>query len=94
MAVGRHIGWRLSVGLAFVVLTALAPAAPSAQRPGANANDVTFSKDIVPILQRSCENCHRPNGPGRGKFNALFDTAFKDMGICNEMPEHGDLKSG
>jgi hypothetical protein len=22
---------------------------------------VTFTKDIVPILQRSCQNCHRPN---------------------------------
>jgi hypothetical protein len=22
---------------------------------------VTFSKDIAPILQRSCQNCHRPN---------------------------------
>jgi len=23
---------------------------------------VTFSKDIVPVLQRSCQNCHRPSG--------------------------------
>ena len=23
---------------------------------------VTFSKDIVPILQRSCQNCHQPDG--------------------------------
>ncbi|MBZ5601173.1 MAG: heme-binding domain-containing protein [Acidobacteriia bacterium] len=23
--------------------------------------DVTFSKDIAPILQRSCQNCHQPN---------------------------------
>jgi hypothetical protein len=23
--------------------------------------DVTFAKDIAPILQRSCQNCHRPN---------------------------------
>src|SRR5215469_5410833 len=22
---------------------------------------VTFSKDIAPILQRSCQNCHQPN---------------------------------
>src|SRR5678809_1479458 len=22
--------------------------------------EVTFSKDIAPILQRSCQNCHRP----------------------------------
>ena len=25
---------------------------------------VTFAKDIAPILQRSCQNCHRPNGAG------------------------------
>ena len=24
--------------------------------------DVTFSKDIAPILQRSCQSCHRPDG--------------------------------
>ena len=24
--------------------------------------EVTFSKDVAPILQRSCENCHRPGG--------------------------------
>src|SRR5215510_373921 len=23
---------------------------------------VMFTKDIAPILQRSCQNCHRPNG--------------------------------
>src|SRR5437868_8154666 len=26
------------------------------------AGDVTFSKDVAPILQRSCQPCHRPNG--------------------------------
>jgi hypothetical protein len=25
-------------------------------------SDVTFSRDIVPILQRSCQTCHRPDG--------------------------------
>ena len=23
---------------------------------------VTFTKDIAPLLQRSCQNCHRPSG--------------------------------
>jgi hypothetical protein len=31
------------------------------QSPG-NSGDVTFTKDIAPILQRSCQNCHRPDG--------------------------------
>ena len=28
----------------------------------ATAPEVTFTKHIAPILQRSCENCHRPDG--------------------------------
>jgi hypothetical protein len=32
----------------------------AAQAP-APAPQVTFTKDIAPILQRSCQNCHRPN---------------------------------
>jgi hypothetical protein len=35
-------------------------AAPRAQQPAANAAQVTFAKDIAPIMQRSCQNCHRP----------------------------------
>ncbi len=31
---------------------------------GINPAEVTFTKDIAPILQRSCENCHRPDGAG------------------------------
>jgi hypothetical protein len=33
-----------------------AVAAAQAERPG----QVTFTKDVAPILQRSCQNCHRP----------------------------------
>ena len=37
-----------------------APPRASARR--AAAAEVTFTKHIAPILQRSCENCHRPDG--------------------------------
>ncbi|MCG8415619.1 MAG: cytochrome c [Pseudomonadales bacterium] len=30
--------------------------------PASLAQEVTFHKDIEPILQRSCQNCHRPGG--------------------------------
>lgn len=40
------------------VAALLLPAAASAQ----SADGVTFHKDIQPILQRSCQNCHRPAG--------------------------------
>src|SRR5205809_7563178 len=32
-----------------------------ASPPDAQAT-VTFARDIAPILQRSCQNCHRPDG--------------------------------
>jgi len=52
--------------LAPACLALLASVTPHAQtRPAANpASDVTFAKDIAPILQRSCQSCHRPDGAG------------------------------
>src|SRR5690349_20742922 len=34
---------------------------PSPQR-AQTTGDVTFTKDIAPILQRACQQCHNPNG--------------------------------
>lgn len=46
------------------VTAALAVVAPSpvTAQQGGEFEDVTFSRDIAPILQQSCVNCHRPNG--------------------------------
>jgi hypothetical protein len=32
------------------------------------SGDVTFSRDVLPILQRRCQLCHRPGEAGRGSF--------------------------
>ena len=48
------------VALAFFLWALAVPVAPSAQSPP--SGEVTFTKDIAPILQRSCQNCHRPDG--------------------------------
>lgn len=42
-------------------LAALAPPAPLAAGQAPRTDQVTFTKDIAPILQRSCQGCHRPN---------------------------------
>ena len=34
----------------------------TAARLGATPRAITYTKDIAPILQRSCENCHRADG--------------------------------
>ena len=53
---------RLAV-LAVPIAVALAPfASPGvAARQTARSEPVTFAKDIAPILQRSCQSCHRPS---------------------------------
>ena len=50
------------VGLTAVVLAAGAIELAHAQGPAATParSAVTFTKDVAPILQRSCQNCHRP----------------------------------
>ena len=54
----RMIALRAPVVTAVVLaaLPSLAWAGQAAPEP-----QVTFTKDIAPILQRSCQNCHRPN---------------------------------
>src|SRR5262245_57903343 len=50
---------RLRFALASALLTA-SPAAFAA----APANDVTFNRDVLPVLQRHCQTCHRPGDIG------------------------------
>src|SRR5262245_63210665 len=52
----RQVCWR-AAALGAVILVANLPL--SAQAP--RADEVTFTRDIAPILQRSCQACHRPN---------------------------------
>ena len=62
---GENKGRRLMIGLAgLVVAAAFTSTAPFALKAAADAvpGNVTFTKDIAPILQRSCQNCHRPDG--------------------------------
>jgi hypothetical protein len=59
----RNMFGLLAAGLAFG-LSATFVAAPHllAAPQVAGNGEVTFTKDIAPILQRSCQNCHRPDG--------------------------------
>ena len=44
--------------LAFLAIAGVASAQQSA--PASNQTPVAFTKDVAPILQRSCQTCHRP----------------------------------
>src|SRR5437660_12738145 len=64
---GRTEGMQLrKIGLVAGVLVAIVGAVGSRAALKADGpvvpGEVTFTKDIAPILQRSCQNCHRPDG--------------------------------
>lgn len=52
----------IATALAVPALLALAVVTPVGAQQGGEPDGVTFSRDIAPVLQRSCVNCHRPNG--------------------------------
>lgn len=53
---------RISPGaVCLIMLGAFSPRPVEAQAEAALEN-ITFARDIAPILQRSCQNCHQPNG--------------------------------
>ena len=55
---------RLKTGLALltlVVVSVFLSSTLQADETTAIKGEVTFSRDIAPILQRSCQNCHQPN---------------------------------
>jgi len=60
MVVGRQ--FRFGVALLLMAIVGVTSRSGLTAAPQAVAGDVTFSRDIAPILQRSCQNCHRPNG--------------------------------
>ena len=51
----------LFIGIAVALAVLTMPAASAQQATGASA---TFTKDVAPILQRSCQHCHRPGSIG------------------------------
>src|SRR5712671_2723909 len=53
--------FRVGAGVLMAAVVAVTPFGVRAEQAGA-APQATFTKDVAPILQRSCENCHRPDG--------------------------------
>ena len=58
------IEWKSTIGMALPVfaILALTLPTPAQAQQGATHDEVTFTRDIAPILQRSCIRCHRSNG--------------------------------
>ena len=54
----------LSLSAGLLVFGAVPAPLAAAGPQAAPAGQVTFTKDIAPLLQRSCQSCHRPGGIG------------------------------
>lgn len=59
--------------------------------PDPNDKTQSVASRARAYLHINCSQCHRPGGPGRGGMDFRFQTAFKDMSICDKTPETGDL---
>src|SRR6185312_8202940 len=69
-----------------VLLTASAAIAAKGPSPA-----VTFSKDVLPILQKNCQTCHRPGQAGPMSFLTYESTrpwakAMKEAVVLRKMP--------
>ena len=57
----RRTNWSGAAALACVTVVGFSSAASAQSAAKATEPQVTFTKDVAPILQRACQNCHRPN---------------------------------
>jgi hypothetical protein len=71
----------------------VAPATAEAQSTGGQATPapVTFTKDVAPILQKSCQNCHRPGSIAPMSLLTYEDArpwarSIKRKVVAREMP--------
>jgi hypothetical protein len=61
---GMNSSWKWNLALGLLLPAIAGFVAPHALRaePAGVPDAPTFTKDVAPILQRSCENCHRADG--------------------------------
>src|SRR5580698_6157402 len=69
---------------ATAVFSAVAFAAPA-------PTQVTFYKDVLPVLENNCQGCHRPGEPGPMSFMSYESTrpwakAIKQVVVSKKMP--------
>ena len=85
------MSWR-SVTLAALLLAIAAMTASTMRATaGEDSKPVTFDKDVLPILQKNCQTCHRPGEIAPMSFLTYKDTrpwakAIKEAVVSRQMP--------
>jgi hypothetical protein len=83
------------VGAVLLLYVTAAPAAAqqAADRPPSSSAAATFAKDVAPILQKSCQECHRPGSVGPMSLRTYEEArpwarAIKQRVLAGEMPPY------
>src|SRR5688572_26050123 len=88
------------IGLMAVLLLPVFSQQALAQQPGNRAtSSLTFAKDVAPILQKSCQECHRPGSIGPMSLRTFEEVrpwvrAIKQRVTAREMPPYRYDKIG
>jgi mono/diheme cytochrome c family protein len=92
---------RCALFLAVAAFGLCLPAGSSVANP---ATDVTFSKDVAPIIQKNCMGCHRPGEVAPMSFTNYKEVrpwarAIREQVVSREMPpwfadpKHGEFSN-
>ncbi len=87
-------GSRMGVwGLGVAVLCATWWATPASAQPAGDAHAVTFARDIAPIFQKNCQQCHRPGSIGPMSLTTYQEArpwarSIKQRVVLGEMPPY------
>ena len=57
----RHANWGGAAALVCAAVVGISTNARAQTARKSAEPQVTFTKDVAPILQKACQNCHRPN---------------------------------
>src|SRR5262245_41308187 len=81
----------LLIGFTAVVAAVFLRGSPAAAQAPATPPTPTFTKDVAPILQRSCQNCHRPGAIAPMSLLTFEEArpwarAIRNKVVAREMP--------
>jgi mono/diheme cytochrome c family protein len=89
-------GWisrAIGVGVFALAIVAASAAPAVAQQANGNATPVTFARDVAPILQKNCQQCHQPGAIGPMSLTTFEEVrpwarAIKQRVLAGEMPPY------
>jgi mono/diheme cytochrome c family protein len=84
-----------AIGVGVFALAVAVASAPQAvaQQAGGDAAQVTFARDVAPILQKNCQQCHQPGSIGPMSLTTFEEVrpwarAIKQRVVAGEMPPY------